>query len=365
MKILLVKAYPRKTGYTSQITDLFVEGIKSTNAELKEVDLFSKDIAPCLGCYKCWTTTPGECVIKDDMDELIEDILSHDILYLSTPLYHYTMNCEMLKFLERTLLLTKQGYHITPLGTMRNGTRFPERWQGKKIGLITCGAFKKEENFSAITKTFELIANGMNFEICGELIRPESFLLPFDLAKPMTIAKIKTALKKAGKELGEQGFISQKTTEEVQTPIVESNQVYRDYANIYWDYKMQCFEEGITTDEKEIAAMVSRDPVILMRELHKYTDPVTTKKVKVIYYFHFTDRDLHFILKVDHGKSTLIEGEECSDYDLKVETDSKTWGAVFLRDIHPREALMQRKIILKGEKYLFSRIDKYFPPPSD
>lgn len=364
MKILLVKAFPRQTGYTSQITSLFVEGIKETDAELKEVDLFTKNIEPCLGCYECWTTTPGKCVIKDDMDELINDILTHDIIYLSTPLYHYTMNCEMLKFLERTLVLTKQGYHITPLGTMRNDTRFPELWEGKKIGLITCGAFKEEENFSAIRKTFELIANGMNLEICGILIRPESFLLPFDLAKPMTIAKINTAFRKAGQELGETGYISQKTCDDVKIPIVANNSIYRDYANIYWEYKMNCFKNGIT-DEKEIASMVSRDPVILMRELHKYTDPIATKKVKAVYYFHFTDRDLHFTLSIDHGSSTLTEGEICSDYDLKVETDSITWGAVFLRDIHPREALMERKIVLKGEKYLFSRIDKYFPPPSD
>ncbi len=364
MKILLVQAIPRKTGYTAKLLSHFKDGLAKTDSDVKEIDLLNSNIKPCRGCYRCWSTTPGKCVIRDDMDQFMELFLESDIIFLATPMYHYTMNCEMLKFLERTLPFSEYGFNGSPLGLMRNSIRYPEKWKNKKLGLLTCGAFKEEENFSAITKTFYLIANGMNLDTCGILIRPESYLLRFKPAKPKTITIIETAFERAGYELGTNGYIEKETIEKAKTPIVKSSEIYMNYAKIYWDYVEEAYKEGIH-DENIIAERVTKDPVILMKELNSYIDPVSTARVKATMYFHFTDRDLKFVININKGKSELIMDQEPENYDLKIETDSKTWGEVFLRDIHPRDALMQKKILLKGDKYLFTNLDKYFPPPSD
>ena len=33
---------------------------------VKYIDLSSLRIANCMGCFGCWTKTPGRCVIRDD-----------------------------------------------------------------------------------------------------------------------------------------------------------------------------------------------------------------------------------------------------------------------------------------------------------
>ena len=33
---------------------------------VKYIDLSSLRIANCVGCFGCWTKTPGKCVIRDD-----------------------------------------------------------------------------------------------------------------------------------------------------------------------------------------------------------------------------------------------------------------------------------------------------------
>lgn len=364
MKVLLIQSIPRKTGYTAKMLSHFKEGLYSTDSVVKEIDLFNYQIKPCKGCYMCWSTTPGRCVIRDDMDQLMEHFLEADVIFLVSPMYHYTMNCEMLKFLERTLPFSKYGFNNSPLGLMRNSVRYPDKWKNKKLGLLTCGAFKEEENFSAVTRTFQLIANGMSLDTCGILIRPESYLLRFKPAKPKTITTIETAFERAGYEIGTNGFIQEETMEKARTPIVKSSEIYISYAKIYWEYVQEAYKEGIH-DENIIAERVTKDPIILMKELNSYLDPEATAKVKATLYFCFTDRDLKFVIDVDKGKSELVMGQEPARYDLMVETDSKSWGDMFLKEINPRTALMEKKIMLKGDKSLFLNLEKYFPPPSD
>ena len=57
---------------------------------------------------------------------------------------------------------------------------------------------------------------------------------------------------------------------------------------------------------------------------------------------------------------SLESGENC---DLRVTVDSLIWAQVFMREINVRDALTQRKIALEGDKGLFTRLDRYFPPP--
>ena len=40
----------------------------SSQYEGWEIISENSKIHPCCGCFKCWTKTPGECVIKDGYD---------------------------------------------------------------------------------------------------------------------------------------------------------------------------------------------------------------------------------------------------------------------------------------------------------
>lgn len=360
MRILVIRGNPRKNGYTQYITDFVVKGASKAGAEIDDIDLCKKKIEECRGCYNCWTATPGKCIHPDDMPDLLERLIAADILLCSTPLYNYTMSGSMKNFFERTLPLAKHGIVQSPNGLFCSNLRYPDKWKNKKLAFVTAGAFKDLKNFKGLTTTFALLANGMNMTYCGGLIRPESYLLQFALAKPKTVKIIKTGLIQSGMELATEGKLSEKTKRKVSTPLSVDMFHFKKYSNIYWEHVVSMGAEGV--DLEKVRSRVLSDVRILMHEMARSIDPRATSRLKAVLQFDFPDKDLHYCLTVNKGKCT-IEEKESEYFDLRVTVDSTTWAKAFIREINMKDVLMQKKIKLEGEKMLFSRLERYFPPP--
>ncbi len=359
MKLLLLRAHQRKNGFTQRLTDLFVKGVREGGAVLVERDLASLNIRQCLGCYSCWVTSPGTCVIKDDMAGILEDIINADTIVCSTPLNAFTVSSHLKNVFDRTLPLTQSRFEQSPRGTVRNAIRFPEKWP-KKIAAIVVGAFKGEENFAAVRSMFSLYANAMSMELCGELVRPESFLLQFTLAKPLTVKTIEAAFVKAGYEIATQGFISTQTQQKAATPLSPDLSYFEKYSNIYWEHAVSMGERYRDLDLLSLNVM--SDVRILMQEMARSIDPVSTAHLKAVLQFDFPDKDYSVCIAVDHGACTFTEGKSAAA-DLTVTVASDVWAKVFMRQINVRDALTGRQIVLSGDKFIFSRLDRYFPPP--
>ena len=73
MKILGIMGSARKGGNTDTLLDVALEEAQRNGAAVSKISLGSKTIAPCNGCLKC--TTDGKCVIKDDMQEIYEELV--------------------------------------------------------------------------------------------------------------------------------------------------------------------------------------------------------------------------------------------------------------------------------------------------
>ena len=69
MKVIALNSSPRGEGIskTGIMLDALVEGMRQAGAEVETIHLRKKKINNCIGCYTCWTKTPGVCVHKDDM----------------------------------------------------------------------------------------------------------------------------------------------------------------------------------------------------------------------------------------------------------------------------------------------------------
>lgn len=52
------------------MSDRSIGNVRLTASDVIYVDLSSKKIANCVGCFGCWTKTPGKCVIRDDATEI-------------------------------------------------------------------------------------------------------------------------------------------------------------------------------------------------------------------------------------------------------------------------------------------------------
>jgi multimeric flavodoxin WrbA/putative sterol carrier protein len=361
MRIVIVRGSPRKDGHTRYITDLVAQGARDAGAHIDDIDLYTKKVNRCSGCYRCWTVTPGTCIHNDDMTGLITMLYAADILLLSTPLYNYTMSSICKQFIERLLPWTGPESAPADNGLFRNRIRDPEKWGVKKLAVASACAFKSMDNFNALLETCTLIAHSIHMTWIGGILRPESHLLPFTVSKPKTTKIIESALVQCGRELAVHGILPQELLDAAATPLSFDNAHFQNYSKIYWEEVSALGQEG--TNLKKVQSITVRDVRILMHEMARNINPRTTANMKAVLRFHFTDKNLYYNLTINKGACTLEE-KESHHCDLSITTDSVTWGKLLTRELSARNALMEKKIVLEGDKNIFIRLERYFPPPS-
>jgi len=360
MKVLLLRANPRKTGYTQRLTDLFWEGLRETRARVTDVDVAALNLSPCVGCYDCWLVTPGQCVHSDAMSEQLELILAADVIVCATPIYYFSMSSCLKTYLERTFPLVMPGLGPSARGFTRHRIRYSDRWRGKKLITIVVGALRDLEAFRPANETFQFIADGLDLELSGQLTRPESYLLDYRLSKPKTLKKVEVAFIQAGREAGTTGRLSAETIQTASLPLAADLQYYRDYSNIFWEHAREMGKEA--QNFSEIQKRVGGDVRILVREMVRCMDSQATAHVKTVLQFEFPDLKLAYHIRIDCGKCELKKGL-AAKHDLLVRCTTDTWANVFMRQMTVRDALKNRQLVLQGDKSLFSRLDRFFPPP--
>jgi len=361
MKLLWVRGNPRKNGFTQYLTELFLSGAREAGAQVQDIDLASLKIEPCLGCYYCWLTKPGQCIHHDPMEGLLPQILASEVLVCATPVYYFAMSSYLKNFFERTFPLTTEGLETSGLGLLRNQLRYPDQWVGKKFISIVVGALCSPEAYEPVNQTFRLIADTLDMELGGQLTRPESHLLPYKLSKPMTLKRIESAFYRAGREAATEGRLSPKTMQDASLPLSPDGTYFRTYSNIYWEHASETGARNAIAPS--LHNRVGSDPDILMREMARSVDSRATARLRLVLQFDFPDKDRHYRLTVDRGTCAMVP-EPTENPDLRVTCNTEIWVALFMRQLNVPAALRQRVILLEGDKSLFARLARYFPPPS-
>lgn len=66
------------------MSDRHIDTQISESEDLKYINLASMKIANCVGCFGCWTKTPGKCFIRDDASKIYPYIAKSDsVVYIS------------------------------------------------------------------------------------------------------------------------------------------------------------------------------------------------------------------------------------------------------------------------------------------
>jgi multimeric flavodoxin WrbA len=333
------------------------------DAQVTDVDITTEEysLKPCLGCYHCWLAKPGHCVHHDPMEKLFGVILEADVLVCATPVYYFAMSSYLKNFFERTIPLTTVGLEPSRMGILRNRMREPDKWPNKKFISITVGALRALEGYEPINHTFRLIADALDMELGGQLTRTESHLLPYKLSKPITLKRVESAFLKAGHEAGTTGRLSPNTMENAALPLSPDETYFCTYSNIYWDHAAAMAVTN--SNSPKLQQQVGSDPDILMREMARSVDPHATARLRAVLQFDFPDRQRHYRLTVDRGRCEL-HFEPAAKPDLRVTCTTDIWVALFMRQLNVAAALRQGVITLDGDKSLFTRLDRFFPPPS-
>ena len=80
-KVLIISASPRKNGNSDLLCDEFARGAKEAGHEVEKIRLAEKNVGYCSGCYACQKL--NKCVKNDDANELVEKMLSADVIVLA------------------------------------------------------------------------------------------------------------------------------------------------------------------------------------------------------------------------------------------------------------------------------------------
>ena len=100
-RVLIISSSPRKGGNSDKVCDEFIRGAKEAGHVTEKIFLKEKHINYCTGCGLCNTNNYTACSQKDDMAEILEKMITADVIVMATPVYFYGMNGQMKTFIDR------------------------------------------------------------------------------------------------------------------------------------------------------------------------------------------------------------------------------------------------------------------------
>lgn len=237
MKITAINGSPRGLNSTTNIMiEEFLSGAREAGAQTENIILCEKKIQDCLGCFSCWSKTPGKCVIKDDMAELFEMIMSSDITVFASPVYVGGVTGIMKNFIDRLIPATDPHLKMDRDGIARHVNQH-ENHPGMVV-ISNCG-FPDPDCFKYFRSIFSFIDSQGGLKLLAEIYLSEGPLLQVNDQGLSTIIQIyRSLLRKAGGEVVKNQAISTKTQIELEKPLIPYD-LYIEMGNKYWNEKKQ------------------------------------------------------------------------------------------------------------------------------
>jgi multimeric flavodoxin WrbA len=237
MRITVFNGSPKaERGNTHVMVREFLRGAEEGGADVENVFLAGKEIKSCLGCYTCWTKTPGVCVHRDDMGELLSKFVASDVVAFATPLYVDNVSGIMKMFMDRLIPIADPHIVRDENGECRHPQRHPK--PRKMVVISNCG-FPEQSHFQVLRLYFGRVARNTHMEVIAELYRSAGALLT--TAEPglrLFIENYKRLVRRAGKEVAEKMKLSDETATLLEQPLVPSPDfvdIYIERANRMWD----------------------------------------------------------------------------------------------------------------------------------
>jgi len=234
MKITVFNGSPRgRTSNSHKIVEPLLAGAREAGAETEEIFLIEKEIKYCRGCFSCWTITPGDCIIKDDMTELIDKYLDSDYVGMATPIYGMYMTALLKNFWDRMLPLATPQIHKNEDGTFYHKGRVTKF---SRLFFVTNSGFPGEYNFEILKGFVKMVDPVLTiYRNCGEILST-----PVIEGSPVNdkIAQFKEALRRAGGEIVREGKVNPETVEKIHIRLI-SDEEYMQGANKEWDEKLK------------------------------------------------------------------------------------------------------------------------------
>lgn len=342
MNILVLNGSPKcDKSNTLKMTNAFLEGLNTEGRHhIEIISVYNANIEHCRGCFACWTRTPGQCVIKDDMPGLTEKYINADIIIWSFPLYYFGMPSKAKAFLDRLLPTNLPFMTANEDNTSGHPPRYDLSRQ-RCVLISTCGFYSTKNNYDALLRQFEIMfGNRLVKIICTE---GELFRVPQLSAR---ISDYLSHVKKAGEEFALQGSFSEETQNKL-SELLYPPEAFVEMANASWEIQEPA-NAGQTQDR-------SRS---FIRQMAAIYNPEGYVKDIVIEIF-FTDLDKTYQLVLGREKC-IVKTDNFVPYTTRIETSFELWLKISEGKINGAEAMMKKQYRVLGSFDTMLKMDEYF-----
>lgn len=171
-KVLILSGSPRKGGNSDLLCDEFAKGAAEAGHKVEKIRVSEKNVGYCRACYACKGT--GDCVINDDMPEILQKMIDCDVMVLASPVYFYSIDAQLKTVIDRTVarwteVSNKEFYYIVTAADAQHASAdttlacfrgYADCVEGaKEMGVIYgMGVYEKGEikDTAAMLKAYEM-----------------------------------------------------------------------------------------------------------------------------------------------------------------------------------------------------------------
>jgi multimeric flavodoxin WrbA len=101
MKVIAFNGSARKNGNTATLITHVFEELNKEDIETEYISLAGIDIRGCMACAKCFEMQNKQCIIDDDVNELIKKMISANGIILGSPTYFADVSTETKALIDR------------------------------------------------------------------------------------------------------------------------------------------------------------------------------------------------------------------------------------------------------------------------
>ena len=342
MNILVLNGSPKGAhSNTLKLTKAFLEGFtQNQSADTEIVDVYKLNIRECLGCFVCWSKTPGKCAITDDMTEVLQKILHADVVIWSFPLYYFSLPSRLKMVIDRQLPL---ALPFMEGDASAGGHRSRYDMSGKRNVIIsTCGFYTSGENYSAVNAQFDRMfgKDGYTALYCGQ---GELFRVPQLSART---DEYLSYIRQAGMEFAS-GTITASTTAKLKQ-LLYPREVFEQMADASW---------GVEQTEQGAKAVSSA--LTFTKQMAALYNKASWHGQDIVVEFFYTDVEETYQIVLRKDGHTVLT-ENFMPFTTRIETPLTVWEKIGQGELNGQQAMMEHLYKVTGNFDVMMNWDKYF-----
>jgi multimeric flavodoxin WrbA len=145
-----------ETGLVRQAAAGVCEQLAARSWDVESLDLQTRRIASCTGCFECWVRTPGVCRIRDFNRELAQRVIGADLLVLVSRIRFGSYDSEVQGAMEHLIPL------ISPFFRNADGETHHALRYDRYPSICGLGVLEGDPDEARIFRT-RIARNALNF----------------------------------------------------------------------------------------------------------------------------------------------------------------------------------------------------------